>query len=330
MDRLERIYQLYAILRTRRYGVSLQQLCEQLEHSPRTLSRDIQALRNLGAPLLYNRETNTYTLDTRASPAVYELPGLWFNASELQALLIGQSVLSRIQPGVLEDHIAPLKKRIEHLLQHKRAASPELARRVRILQSAARHTPLPQFHKITTALIQRKQLRILYHGRARDKTTERNISPQRLVYYRDNWYLDAWCHQGNGLRTFSLDRLQPIAQLDNNAIDIDDRQLDAQLTASYGIFDGPAQHIAVLHFSPHAAKWIADEHWHPQQQSQTLPNGGHELRIPYSNPTELIMDILKYGPDVEVIEPTALRNLIHEKLQASLKIYQQETQYARI
>lgn len=322
MDRFERIYTIHNLLCSHKYPIPMDTLCEKLEHSKSTVIRDINALRNLGAPIVYNHDAKGYFLDTRHAEHPYQLPGLWFNASELYALLIGQSLLTHIQPGVLEDHIGPLKKRIEQLLHNQHAGSPELGHRIRILQTASRSTNLQHFHKITTALVQRQQLRILYHGRARDQTQERDISPQRLVYYRDNWYLDGWCHNRNDLRTFALDRIHPITQLDLAAKNIDDHTLDQQLTSSYGIFDGEAQHTAILHFSPHAAKWIADEHWHPQQYSQTLPNGGHELRIPYNNPTELIMDILKYGPDVEVLAPASLRQIIQEKLQASLKMYQ--------
>ena len=30
------------------------------------------------------------------------------------------------------------------------------------------------------------------------------LSPQRITYYRDNWYLEAWCHQRNDYRIFLL------------------------------------------------------------------------------------------------------------------------------
>jgi len=66
---------------------------------------------------------------------------------------------------------------------------------------------------------------------------------------------------------------------------------------------------------------VADEHWHPQQQSLVLEDGCYELRIPYADPRELIMDILKYEPDVDVIEPKSLRQLVHERLASALAQY---------
>ena len=72
---------------------------------------------------------------------------------------------------------------------------------------------------------------------------------------------------------------------------------------------------------PQAARWVADEQWHPQQQGSVLSDGSYELRIPYSDPRELIMDILKYGPDVEVIAPSNLCELVLGKLKVALRNY---------
>jgi predicted DNA-binding transcriptional regulator YafY len=52
-----------------------------------------------------------------------------------------------------------------------------------------------------------------------------------------------------------------------------------------------------------------------------LESGSDELRIPYSDSRELVMDILKYGPDVEVIAPDDLHHAVTERLQTALKNY---------
>jgi predicted DNA-binding transcriptional regulator YafY len=79
--------------------------------------------------------------------------------------------------------------------------------------------------------------------------------------------------------------------------------------------------MAVLRFTPERARWVADEHWHPQQQSQSLEDGSYELRIPYSDPRELVMDILKHGEEVKVISPESLRDAVAERLKNALRHY---------
>ena len=63
------------------------------------------------------------------------------------------------------------------------------------------------------------------------------------------------------------------------------------------------------------------ETWHPEQQSRCLADGLYELTVPYSQPDELLMDLLRFGPDVEVVEPASLREMVLERLRATLDIY---------
>jgi len=69
------------------------------------------------------------------------------------------------------------------------------------------------FQVLASATLQRHRLHIVYHGRERDRATERVVSPQRIVHYRDNWHLDGYCHLRKGLRTFSVDRVRKAREL---------------------------------------------------------------------------------------------------------------------
>jgi predicted DNA-binding transcriptional regulator YafY len=88
----------------------------------------------------------------------------------------------------------------------------------------------------------------------------------------------------------------------------------AELDSSYGIFTGKADQVAVLRFSPLAARWVGEEEWHPGVQSEPQPDGGVILRIPYKHETELVMDILRHGRNVEVLGPAGLRRSVATEL----------------
>ena len=270
--------------------------------------------------LFRSRERNGYYYDTREE-ASFELPGLWFNANELHALLTMQQLLEQIQPGLLSEHLKPIKSRLEKILAIFQLDKAEISKRIRILQMTARRSAGGHFQLVASALLQRKRLQIHYHSRSRDQTIQRQISPQRLIYYRDNWYLDAFCHKRHALRSFAVDRISVPQSLDAVALDFSDADLDAHFAVSYGIFAGKPKEIAVLLFSPERARWVADEQWHPQQQGKRLENGSYELRIPYANASELVMDILKHGAGVEVIEPAELRQEVINQLRATLENY---------
>jgi len=321
MDRLQRIYKLHQVISARRYPVSRAVLEQELECSRATVKRIIQEMQlYFNAPIKYDRAHNGYYYDTQQGET-FELPGIWFNAAELYALLTAQQLLEQVQPGLLDGHIKPIKERIESLLSSGAICQNEIAKRIRILRMTGRNASSQHFQTVAGALLQRQRLDIRYHGRGSDKESQREISPQRLTHYRDNWYLDAWCHQRNALRSFAVERLRAAKMLEKRAKDVAEMELDAHFSTSYGIFAGKPEHTAVLRFTPQRTRWVAEEQWHPQQQGRMLEDGGYELRIPYSDPRELAMDILKHGAEVEVVAPESLRQMLREHLRDALGRY---------
>jgi predicted DNA-binding transcriptional regulator YafY len=320
MDRFDRIFELNRILQSARYPVSRQRLEEALECSRATVKRLIEEMRlYLNAPIVYDRKLNGYRYDP-AEGEMYQLPGLWFNASELQALLAAQQLLEGVQPGLLEGHLQPLRRKIDQLLSNQPGSGEPVSRRIRLLRAAARPAG-PYFSLIAGALAARQRLQLVYYNRARDLVSEREVSPQRLTHYRDNWYLDAWCHLRRGLRTFALDAIREARSLESRAKELEESILDEHYAGTYGIFSGRAEHQAVLRFNAQRARWVSLESWHPRQQSRWLEDGRYELRLPYSQPEELVMDLLRFGPDVEVIAPASLRELLLQKLSMTLDLY---------
>jgi len=321
MDLFDRIYCLDRILRQSRYPVSHAILQEKLECSRATTNRIIRDMRNyLGAPIEYDRKTEGYHY-AQTSDQPYDLPGLWFTASELHALLTAQHLLAEIQPGLIESHIAPLRDRIQRILKSKGTAQGDTTRRIRILRMAGRCCDPENFPIVAGAVLGRKRLQIVYHGRANDKTTERIISPQRIIHYRDNWYLDAWDHAKKALRSFSVDRIMQARMLNEPARDIAEDKLNAHFASAYGIFAGKPKQKAVLRFTPERSRWVADEVWHPEQKGR-FEGVQYVLEVPYADSRELVMDILKHGPEVEVLSPAVLRTEVKDRLLKAITNYQ--------
>ena len=315
MDRTERFYKIEQLLNERRFA-TFAQIQDALGVSRATVKRDLQYLRDrMNAPIVFDRDAGGYHFSTPSKHAAkFELPGLWFNSSEIYALLMMQHLLEEVQPGLLGPHIAPLQTRLTSLLGSQNNEPADIAKRVRVLHATKRTSDSKHFELIAATLLKRRRLFIRHWNRASDLETEREVSPQRLVYYRDNWYLDAWCHLRKEVRSFAIDAIRLATLIDRRAEDIAKRELDGILGAGYGIFAGAKVEWAKLRFSPSRARWVSAEQWHPQQRTGFDQDGNYLLEVPYARPTELIMDILRHGAHVEVLAPATLRQAVHREL----------------
>ncbi len=318
MDRTERFYKIELLLKTRG-SVSFAALQQELSVSPATLKRDVQYLRDrLAAPIVYDASTNGYRFADAggAVAARHELPGLWFSENEIHALLTMHQLLAGLDDdGVLSRHLQPLVDKLEGLLGPDESAARELMRRVKVIGTARRRVPSRHFELLGGALLQRRRVSLTYFKRSDRSTRDREVSPQRLIHYRATWYLDAWCHASAGLRRFALDAIREAALLETRAKHVPLRELEAQLDAGYGIYGGGTAKVrwATLVFDADAAQWVADEEWHPRQKSRWLVDGRYELQVPYSEATELAMDILRHGDSVVVTGDKALAALIRDR-----------------
>ena len=322
MERTERFYKIQNLLRSRQY-VRTTEFLEALDVSRATFKRDLEYLRDrMHAPIEYDRDHEAYRLDLSArDSAVWQLPGLWFSSEELHALLTMDRLLGDLQPGVLSELIGPLRKRLRDLLQSGEHDADEIARRIRILSMGSRQVAPGHFRALSTALLSRRRLLLVHRRRAEGETLEREVSPQRLVHYRDNWYLDAWCHKRQALRTFGVDAIESVVVTDKAAQEIGEETLERHIASGYGLFAGSDTREAVLHFNAQRARWVSREIWHPRQEGKLQLDGSYILKVPYAHEPELVMDVMKYGADVEVLAPPSLRTAVATQLRAATAVY---------
>ena len=321
MDKFDRIFQIHSILSNRRTPIDTETLMARLECSRATMFRLIGEMKDiLGAPIEFDSERGGFIYKQSAEGQRYELPGLWFSPAELQSLAVMQRMLHDLGGGLLADQLSAITKRLTQLVQHRRLNLGEAAARLRFPGVASRAAG-EAFQVAASATLQRRKLWFEYHARGSNRKSERTVSPQRLTHYREAWYLDAWDDASNELRTFSIDRMNRPAVLNDVALDLTDTELDIHFATSYGIFGGKADKQAVLVFSAERARWVADERWHPEQKGRYLEDGSYELRVPYRDSRELTMDVMRHGMHVQVIEPQELRDEVADQLRRAAELY---------
>jgi predicted DNA-binding transcriptional regulator YafY len=319
VDRTERFYKIRRRL-IEKGALTRREVEEELEISHATFKRDIEYMRDrLNVPIVWSREREAYVIDPDAD--VSELPGIWFSPAEIYALLEIEHLLERLQPGLLGRQLDPLRTRLRALLERGDRGHHEIRRRIRVLALGSRRVNREVFEALSVGLLSRRRIRIRHLKRGSGEFSERVVSPQRLVHYRYNWYLDAWCHVRKDLRVFAVDAIKSALVVEEPAREVADESLDRVLGAGYGIFSGAETQTAVLRFTPERARWVADEVWHSRQAGRIEADGSYVLELPYSQEPELVMDLLRYGAGVCVLAPETLRATVARELATAARQY---------
>jgi predicted DNA-binding transcriptional regulator YafY len=319
MKEFERLIQYRNVLSHRR-AISKVDLLHQMEISLATFKRDLTVLRDrCNMPVIFDRDKGGYRLERDENRT--ELPGLWFNQEEILALLTIEHMIVQLEPGVLGPKLKPLQSRLREILAAQGTQASIVAQRVKLVHAGKRTLHLKPFQAVAQATLARKQLTIDHFNRQTGETIRRTISPQQLVHYRDNWYVDAWCHLRNALRNFSVDAIKNCEVLESAAKEIPQQDIEAEVNKGYGIFSGQEVSWAALRFTPERARWVEREQWHPEQQTHYDKDGSYILKVPYSDERELLGDVLRHGPEVEVLSPNSLRRSVQKAIVKALKVY---------
>ena len=324
MDRTERFYKIDNLLHVNAV-VPITRFLRELEVSRATFKRDIEYMRDrLNAPIEWDRGDGGYRYTSGVTGQQQSLPGLWFNASEAYALLMMQALLSEMQPGLLGPHIAPLKARLRAVIESGKHPAGDVESRVKLLNVAARPVTDKNFEVVAAALLGRQRLQILYYSRVRNESSIREVSPQLLIHHRGNWYLGAWCHQQEAMRSFSMDAIEQASVLSKSSKAMPKKALDGFVGQGYGIFSGSEVQWAKLRFTEERARWVSRELWHPLQRLTAQKDGRLVMELPFTDLRELSMDILRQGRHVEVLEPPELRAQVAQELRETLGQYSNE------
>ena len=323
MSDMERLHRIKYMIQQRKC-VPIEDFLDELEISKATFKRDLEYLRSRSkADIEYDRFLGGYKFKDGSDINTIEMPGLWFSEKEATALVLMQHLLSSLdQAGLIGPHIEPLTAIIDGILGQSETSAKELRKRIKVIGMGSRKNSIENFSEIGAALLKRNRLEIAYYSKGKGEDTSREISPQRLIYYRENWYLDAYCHLRNDLRSFAIDGIRSAVLTNKKAQEVAEKDCHEHFAESYGIFSGKATQRAKLRFTPEHSRWVAGEHWHGQQVGRFDKEGYYNLEFDFNQDPELIMDILKHGSGVEVISPVTLKNKVKAELEKALKSYQ--------
>jgi predicted DNA-binding transcriptional regulator YafY len=295
---------LYQHLIEHRSAQSSAQICAHLGISPASFKRALNTLREHMGVTVYAPMHGGYRIDARDKKLI-NINNHWLAPEDITLLLQGYQLLHALSKNSHLMHLMkPVLSKITRMVDGEEASDTSyfeiISPHERI--NNGQHVPL-----LVQALQSGQQVQMDYDARSSGQST-RHISPQKLIRYRENWYVLAYCHSRQALRTFACERIQnpQLAQHARHAVAPE--TLRQFIDSSYGIFGGPKKFTAQITFLPSIAPWIQDEVWHPEQTLVANSDGTVQLHLPIGdNYSEITMDLMRYAKHIQTIAPEALR-----------------------
>lgn len=295
------------------------QLAAQFEISVKTAQRSIEYFRDrLQAPLEYLTSRKGY----QYTDSDFLLPIARLTEAELLALLISRKLISEASAGSLVEDLESISRRLGSLLAANLPGRNQPENAFSFRWRTFNPTDPLTFKVVTTALLQEKLLSFSYYSPSASNCTIRTVEPHHMVNYMGSWHLIAYCHLRNSWRDFVLARIT-LCRIQNDCFNARSQsEWRPYLEDTFGIFQTKHSFNVQLRFTPERSRWVRGELWHEKQVEKVETDGSLVLTFPASHQAEVLMEVLKHGAEVEVLEPKWLKDKIVLELQMALKKYE--------
>ena len=149
---------------------------------------------------------------------------------------------------------------------------------------------------------------IAYRSAQATEDGTRRVQPLAVVWARGAWYLVAWCEKSDGLRVFRLDRIGRVTCGPERFAPRPDLAL-ASVLREGKVLVGGGDAVMRVRYSPRVARWIAE-----REAVTTEADGSVVASYPLLDLQWGVRQVLRYGPDAEVLSPEVLREAVRERL----------------
>lgn len=283
-------------------------LARDLEVSTKSIQRDLDFMRDrLNLPIEYHPQRFGY----HYTAEVTSFPTMHITEGELVALVIAEKALEQYRGTQFEKPLLSAIRKIEQSLPE--TISLNLADIEQTISFRTRAEPilnLEIFDALAKATSGRRQLELVYRKAGSTQGEARTVDPYHLANINGEWYLFAWDHARNDIRTFVPARMVSVRQTGRTFPRPQKFSLEKRLRDSFGVHSGEGQFDVLLRFNARVADYIREKRWHESQTLRELKGGGVELSLKLSSLIEVERWVLSWGGDVKVIKPRELKESV--------------------
>jgi predicted DNA-binding transcriptional regulator YafY len=301
-NRTERLFATILLLQNRPRMTS-RDLSEHFGVSRRTIFRDLRALSDSGVPLTYSEGGGYEILDG------YQLPPLMLTAREAATLLVGTEFMKLQSDASLREDSDAVALKIRSVLPREiREYVDRLGDNTVLdpywLNAVQEDTQdQGQWYKLSEAVARSRRVIMEYFVEARGEVTRRTVDPLGLVYYSDHWNLIAFDHLRETIRNFRLDRIREMFVLSERFERPEGFDLQQHL-ASEGVSTATTEICLIFEKSVFSSARTTIP---ARIESEEDVGGRVKVRFRFDNLPYLTSWLMRFGVDVEVVTPEALR-----------------------
>jgi predicted DNA-binding transcriptional regulator YafY len=289
------------------------ELADELNVSVRTIYRDIEALHLAGVPVFAEAgHRGGYQL---VDGYRTRLTGL--TRPEVEVLFLTGLPGPAAQLGLEELTAAAELKIASALPAELRQGSDRIRRRFHLDAPGWYHDgdEVPHLAELAGALWQGNTIEIIYRRWKEPTDVTRRLQPFGLVLKAGTWYLIARSTDSAAVRTYRVGKILRLAVLhDRFEIPADFELSDWWRRHLAGFKERLVQGSALVRFSPEALARLPDLVSSDVQQAvrkgSQESDGWRRALIPIESLTHAQTELLRFGAEVEVLEPTTLRKRI--------------------
>lgn len=304
MAKWDNMLKILWMLRSR--NMTAEQLAEDLEMSVRTVYRYIDALCASGVPIIAEPgHDGGYSL-----PGSFKQAPLFFDPAELKAVLHA-ALFAQGAGYPLEDDLQRALQKIQ--LYHSGKQPDDWERRMRgmdILPSSQQQSLRPALQLLEKSVVDGLTVRVHYAKNAEAEPELRELDPYGLAYRSNKWYIAAYCHIRQDVRTFRVDRMQQLVVTGRKFLippDFSVKTYFEQMTSIEEVTSGDEARFVLIEGTADSLKRLSG-HWYlrncvVKRDGQTLG-----LRIDEEVMMKYLPSLLlSYTSTVRVLEPQSLK-----------------------
>jgi predicted DNA-binding transcriptional regulator YafY len=283
-------------------------LASELEVSTKSIKRDLEFMRDrLNLPLEYDEQRWGYYY----TEAVKAFPSVQISEGELFALLVAEKALQQYRGTPFEKPmLSALRKLSDGLPDTISIQLTDWDQAVTFRQRAEPILDLQVFDTLARAAARREQLELLYRKAGTTVAETRVVDPYQLANINGEWFLFAYDHLRDDLRTFVPARIQSVKRTGITFLRSKKFSLEHRLRGSFGVVAGQGDHEIVVQFTAAVSDYIREKKWHDSQELRELDDGGVELRLSLNSLPEIERWILSWAGHARVLKPKELRESV--------------------